>query len=171
MQRQILGLGAAPGPLQHLRCSVSQQHQHTRTTTAAAGTQADASASTLADAAAGVADVGAPAQAAADAGAGAAAVVCSWLLPADPGQPGMHKYVLQRVDQSAQSAVWQTVAELHDSLSVRHTDVPSRPGMYQYRLAVSLTLRYSPATWSLASHVTTTAVACANIKQCWSALG
>jgi hypothetical protein len=49
----------------------------------------------------------------------------------------MHKYVLQRVDHLAQSAAWQTVAELHDSLSVRHRDLPPRPGMYQYRLAVS----------------------------------
>lgn len=73
---------------------------------------------------------------AAAAAAAGLAVVCSWTPPMDPGQPGMHKYVLQRLDHSVASATWQTVAELHDSLSVRYKDGPLSPGVYQYRLAV-----------------------------------
>lgn len=65
--------------------------------------------------------------------------MCSWQPPLDPGQPAMHKYVLQRVEHSSasMSASWRTVADLQDSLSVRFLDVPPRAGVYQYRLAVS----------------------------------
>jgi hypothetical protein len=127
MQRQILGLGSPPGPVQHLLCVASQPAVTTPTTAAADSSSTQELAA--ADAATGAGTA---------AGAGAAGVVCSWLPPADAGQPGMHKYLLQRVDHSSAAATWQTVAELQDSLSVRYRDVPPQPGLYQYRLAVSV---------------------------------
>lgn len=129
MQRQILGLGQPPGALHHLQCSTVSGSQHIGAAAAAQRHAGSTPEPTNVDAPAAAAE--APAAA-----APVAAVVCSWLPPADAGQPGMHKYVLQRVDHSGQSALWQTVAELHDSLSVRFRDVPPRPGLYQYRLSV-----------------------------------
>jgi len=130
MQRLLLGLGSPPGPVDLLSCSISGNNnivaaQHT---TAAAGSV----------------------HGRAGAGAGAAApaaVVCTWKPPADPGQPVMHKYLLQRLDHSAPAAAWQTVADLQDSSSVRFGDVPPQPGVYQYRLAVSSHCRISQP-WS-----------------------
>ena len=140
MQRQILGLGSPPGPVQHLLCVASQPAVTTPTAAAADASSTQELAAADAATAAGTA-AGAGAGAAGAAGtarAGAAGVVCSWLPPADAGQPGMHKYLLQRVDHSSAAATWQTVAELQDSLSVRYRDVPPQPGVYQYRLAVGV---------------------------------
>lgn len=156
MQRQILGLGSPPGPLQRLQCSVST----TTSTSTSSQAHADPDATPAPDNPASSAHQSAHPNTAAEtpgtqataAAAVPAAVVCSWLPPADPGQPGMHKYVLQRMDHSAPSAVWQTVAELHDSLSVRHRDAPPKPGVYQYRLAVSTCVTKRPDVCACPAH-------------------
>lgn len=139
MQRQLLGLGSPPGRLSHLHCKAQHAAAVLEPAAASAAASADASADHQQQQTGNNAPTGA-----------AAAVLCSWKPPADAGQPGMHKYVLQRIELSAAATAWQTVAELHDSLSVRFRDTPPTPGVYQYRLSVSVWVR-SPACTGLAS--------------------
>jgi hypothetical protein len=104
MQRQMLGLGAEPGPIKHLTCSSSSS--------SAAGAQLSAS-------------------------AGRHIVQCIWQAPQTPGEPPLHKYVLERfaLAPASPAAAWQPVAELDDLVVTRFGDAVAEPGSYQYRAA------------------------------------
>ncbi|WIA19292.1 hypothetical protein OEZ85_003927 [Tetradesmus obliquus] len=114
MQRQMLGLGAEPGPIPHLSCNST-------TTTSSSSSSSSSS-----------------------------IVQCIWRPPSTPGEPPLHKYVLERFALAPPSpvAAWQPVAELDDLVVTRFSDAVGEPGSYQYRVAAWNLYGRSPYAFS-----------------------
>lgn len=118
MQRQMLGLGAEPGPIQHLDCTAPSSSSSSSSSTGTAKLAVEIN---------HTAGVTAATQ--------QSVVVCAWQAPAALGEPALHKYVLERFALLQPGAKWESAAELDDNVITRFTDVVQQPGVYQYRLA------------------------------------
>jgi hypothetical protein len=77
-------------------------------------------------------------------------VQCIWRPPQLPGEPPLHKYVLERFALAPPSpaAAWQPVVELDDLVVTRFSDAVAAPGSYQYRVAAWNLYGRSPYAFS-----------------------
>lgn len=124
MQRQMLGLGAQPGHIPLLSCisnGVSSNQASSAAGLAHTSSQAGSGQSDTAAAAAAPTQLG--------------VVHCSWQRPDSPGEPPLHKYVLERFAVNLPGATWQIAAELDDAVTTQSYDILQQLGRYQYRVA------------------------------------